>query len=429
MHKEQLATNNNKYTRTATNSRIKEVAKQNNNINKEDEKREDRISKDLITKVFRKAKIDALGVNYYEMSNSDNSHYIYDDRVNILLRVNAGKIKRKIAECSDRGVRCKKIEMDGCIFVIIYKPNAFGPQFGVFSTVFQQLNNVMELYKNVKNGVKTIWTKEFGLFLMDLIRLIIDIRDGWITGSKIITTLMSLYSLFQRFKDVKAKFESQVFFLNDTTFDSLILTFSLIGVPKHILDVMKTFADITGRKLFNSNFVMSIITSLYDVFKSFVVWMCTTLPGSEIYIKIFESIVDYLFSSIVCYSKVKRVVELYSKYIAEANIILDPKFRAECEDVYNKLKKDVVFREYIDNIDNKHFKVTWDGFVNNLMKYINNFDVSKRDEPICIVLEGQPGCGKSVLMNNLVEYLVRQNLSVYVHSVPPTEGGKDFYDV
>jgi len=386
------------------------------------------INKNLITKVFKKAKINSLGINFYESSKSSGKHYIFDERTGIMIGVSNRDIASKQENCLNQKLKCKIFEYESIIFLIIYKTNLFEPQFGIFSNVYNQLNTILDLYKKSIKGVKTLITKEFGLFIMDLLRLIIDIRDGWISGSKIITTLMSLYSLFHRFKDIGARYEAQVYFLNDTTFDSLILTFSLIGVPKIILEIMKTFSEITGRKLFNSNFVLSIVSSLYDLFKRFITWMCETLPTCEPYLKIFETIIDYLFSTIVSYSKIKRVVELYSKYVAEANIILDPKFRSECEELHKKLKQDLSFREYIDNVDNKHFRTTWDGFNNNLMKYINNFDVSKRDEPICIILEGKPGCGKSVLMNNLVEFLVRMNLSVYVHSVPPTEGGKDFYD-
>jgi len=384
--------------------------------------------KETIARLFAKAQINTFGVNYYESSRFDGIHLVYDERCNVMLGGTKVDIGKKINQAKRQRLKHKVYNIDGYVFLVVYKKVLFEAQSGIFNTVYTQLNNVLEFYKSSKNAASTVISKEFGLFVMDLMRLILDIRDGWITGSKIITTLMSLYSLFHRFKDVKRKFESQVYFLNDTTFDSLILTFSLIGVPKSILDILKVFTDITGRKLYNSNFVLSIVSSLYELFKGFVAWMCESLPGCFAYMKVFEAIIDYLFSTIVCYSKIKKVVELYSKYVAESMIILDPKFRIECEELHDKLKRDITFREYIDNVDNKHFRSTWDSFNNNLMKYVKNFDTSKRDEPICIILEGKPGCGKSVLMNNLVQYLLRINLSVYVHSVPPTDGGKDFYD-
>jgi hypothetical protein len=49
-------------------------------------------------------------------------------------------------------------------------------------------------------------------------------------------------------------------------------------------------------------------------------------------------------------------------------------------------------------------------------------------EPVAFVFEGGAGSGKTTLMNSFVEYLSKKDQSVYVHTVPNTESGKDFYD-
>lgn len=378
--------------------------------------------KETLVRVFRKAKLNIAGLNFYETSTNDDRHYIFDERLNVLLGVNAKGINERRDKAKDN--KHKFIKLDGLTFLIIYK----GHKAQILGDLFGKIQTALSSIMAVRSGVRTLFTREFGLFIFDLMRMILDIRDGWFTPAKIITTLMSLYSIYDRFTKLGQVFNAQVYFLNDITFDSLVLMFSTIGVPKFILDIIKTFTDITGRKLFNSNIVMSIITTFYDLIKHFLVWMCTTIPELSGLTNFLESIIDYLFSTIVCYDKIRNVVLLYSKYVSDASVIMDPKFRLDCETLHDDLIRDVNFREYVDNSDNKHFKNSWDGFCNNLIKYIKNFDVARREEPICIVLEGQPGCGKSVLMNNLVEYLVRLNKSVYVHSVPPTMGGKDFYD-
>lgn len=380
--------------------------------------------KQAIQKLFNKAKIRTIGVNYHESSRSTGFHYIYDERMNVLL----GTDKKGITERSDNNkiLRQKVFKIDNATFLVIYKEGTHTPQ--VLGSIFSKIQSVFSSLMSVRAGVKSIFSKEFGFFIFDLIRMILDIREGWLSPGKVLTTLMSLYSIYDRFIKLGEVYRAQVYFLNDITFDSIVLMFSAIGVPKTILDTIKTFTDITGRKLFNSSMVMNVISVFYDLLKSFLMWMTEAIPSLNGSVSFIENIVDYLFSTIVCYSKIKDVVTLYSKYVSDASVILDPKFRLDCEELHDKLVKDTIFREYIDNIDNRHFKLTWDSFCNNLIKYVKNFDVARREEPICIVLEGPPGCGKSVLMNNLVEYLVRLNMSVYVHSVPPTMGGKDFYD-
>lgn len=382
------------------------------------------LSKLTIQKLFNKANITVLGVNYYETSKSTGLHYVYDERLNVLL----GTDRLGVAHRSDNNkvLRQKVFKIDHITFLVIYKAKAYNPQF--LGNVLSKIQSVFSTVMAAKAGVKSFFTKEFGFFIFDLIRMIMDIREGWLTPGKVLTTLMSLYSLYDRFLKLGDVYRAQIYFLNDMTFDSIVLLFSSIGLPKGVLDTIKTFTDITGRKLFNSSMIMSVFTVFYDLLKGFLSWMSNVIPTLSGMSSFIEALLDYLFSTIICYSKIKEVVALYSKYVSNASVILDPKFRHDCEELYERLIKDTGFREYIDNNDNRHFKLTWDSFCNNLMKYIKNFDVARKDEPICIVLEGPPGCGKSVLMNNLVEYLVRMNMSVYVHSVPPTMGGKDFYD-
>lgn len=380
------------------------------------------LNKNIISKLFAKAKINSLGISFYETSYSDEVHYIYDERTNVMLGSNSKDMKKR----SDIGQKVKFFDVDGFKFLVIYKKQKFKAQ--ILEQVYDRISNMVSTARGISNGVSALFSEDFAMFLFDVMRMILDIREGWMTPIKVISTLMSMYSIYNRFSKIRAAFRPQVYFLNDITFDSVVLMLSAIGIPKSIMDAIKTFTELTGRKLFNSNMIMTIITLFYDITKNFLSWMTKTIPSLNGMTEFFEITVDYLFSTIVCYNKIKEVVALYSRYVSDASVIMDPKFRVDCETLHDKLIKDQNFREYVDNSDNKHFKLTWDGFCNNLMKYIKNFDVSRRDEPICIVLEGAPGSGKSVLMNNIVEYLVRKNKSVYVHTVPPTMGGKDFYD-
>lgn len=60
-----------------------------------------------------------------------------------------------------------------------------------------------------------------------------------------------------------------------------------------------------------------------------------------------------------------------------------------------------------------------------LFKRVLAFENCSRVEPICFVLEGPPGCGKSVALNYVVDLLGKTK---YVHTVKDVSDGKDFYD-
>ena len=159
-----------------------------------------------------------------------------------------------------------------------------------------------------------------------------------------------------------------------------------------------------------------------------LVWLSTQCHLPDQYANIILSYLDCVFGNILCYNKIKSVVDLYTRYGSNPEIILNPEFRHNVMILHESLKDDNMFKDYVSNHDNKFFKEIWSLFNNNLVKYVNTFTNSQKDEPVCIVFEGEPGSGKSVLMNAFVEVLKNKNRSVYVHSVPPSEGGKDFYD-
>lgn len=60
-----------------------------------------------------------------------------------------------------------------------------------------------------------------------------------------------------------------------------------------------------------------------------------------------------------------------------------------------------------------------------LYRRVKAFLHSGRQEPACFILEGPPGCGKSVALNYLVDLLGKTK---YVHTVKDSMEGKDFYD-
>lgn len=72
--------------------------------------------KETLVRVFRKAKLNIAGLNFYETSTNDDRHYIFDERLNVLLGVNAKGINERRDKAKDN--KHKFIKLDGLTFLI-----------------------------------------------------------------------------------------------------------------------------------------------------------------------------------------------------------------------------------------------------------------------------------------------------------------------
>ena len=373
--------------------------------------------KEILSIVMKKEQNFIDGVNFYDTLHSNGKYFVFDYRTKVLLSMSKDNYARKLLDTSRQGNQYKVYKIHGRLVLVIRR--AFRPQIGNFlSSIYSTFKNINQLTQTMSQSVKD---GDAWLLFLDLINMILNIRDGYFTPQKVLTTIISLYTIYRR---VCKKFAPQIF----DSYEILTFILSLIGVPESCKTVLINYSLLTGKRLFSSDFIFSILSSLYTTFKCMLMWLSTQCHLPEMYANIIISYLDCVFGNILCYNKIKNVVDLYTKYGSNPEIILHPEFRHEVIVLHENLKDDNMFKDYVTNHDNKFFREIWSLFNNNLVKYVNTFTNSQKDEPICIVFEGEPGSGKSVLMNAFVEVLKSKNKSVYVHSVPPSEGGKDFYD-
>jgi len=377
--------------------------------------------KELVTQVTKKEKIILDGINFYETSNFTNKHFILDLRTSTMLSMSKQNFKSKLygvgREANDYIVYNIKKKL---VLVIRRK---FRPQskFGDFFKTF--IGMIKTIYDKSQIAMGLVKKGEFWIIFLDFINMILNVREGYLTPMSIISTIISMYTLCQRFSKV---FTAQIGESN--SYETMSIFFSIIGVPESVSRILKEYTMITGKRLFSSSLVFDVLTSLHTVFRSVLDWLGANAGLSANVIQPVIIFLDFIFGNIICYNNIKEVVDLYTSYTSTPNIILQPVFRHSVSQLYDKLKENPMFNDYVSNHDNKFFREVWILFKDNLVKYVNTFTISAKEEPICIVFEGGPGSGKSVIMNSFVEVLRSQQKSVYVHSVPPVEGGKDFYD-
>lgn len=132
-------------------------------------------------------------------------------------------------------------------------------------------------------------------------------------------------------------------------------------------------------------------------------------------------------SGFTTYNKVRSIVKYYTEYVKDSQMLFNPTTREKIMKLHQECKSDPSFIEYVTN-GSRYLNTTWDLFQRNIVVSASAFEASARDEPICIVFEGEPGSGKSTLMNQFVDLLRKKGMTTYCHSVPATNDAKDFYD-
>lgn len=349
--------------------------------------------------------VKAINVNF------DNVHVILNIPRKMVLFVNKDLFMKEIAKYSSHPVLDitydgdKKIRM--CKITTRVKPQ-FLAWFNTLSSYISAILSKRHLLTN----------PDVGLFLMDIVRLLIDVRDGYLTGSKIITTLMSLYTMYMRFT---RGFKPQGMALHD-----IVLLLAPLGLPQHLTTKLKDIVMLTGRKIFDFTYVMDLLETLEQVVVFMIDNMIKFSPN-PIFLSMKQGI-NYIFSSVGDYRLINKICEVCASYAKDPQMIFNIKNREMIKELKQQCNNSKTFLDSIANSTNKYTNIAWKTFSDSICKFVNTFESSRRKEPVCVILQGEPGCGKSVIANSLTDLFVHTSRSTYVHTVPPVDGGKDFYD-
>lgn len=289
-----------------------------------------------------------------------------------------------------------------------------------FTWIKNSLGTISRGLHNFSEGIKD---NRIGDWIIDFMAIITELVDPYSYGLKrLLLMLARIYTLVRRFIEWKNDyFSAQALIFS--SFQDVAMAFAALGLPSHIIDIMKNFSFLTGTRITDTSLFMSVFHSIMHLIYEILKWINDKgFVDLTFLINYVKQLVDYTDN----YSLIKEITDLYTQYMKNQQIIIDIKFRNRVISLEERCNAPV-FLEYINNDSNKFFKPLYQAFKDNILRYAKTFDISSKDEPICIVFSGPPGCGKSSLMNGLVAYL-RKYKSVYVHSTPTVDAGKDFYD-
>lgn len=335
---------------------------------------------------------------------------------------------KKFFEYKLRKLHSKVINYKGNLIMISTSKNSFRPEAleflngitGFFSSLHDYIGKVSDIGKKCMAFVRD---NDLKLVFIDLLSFIMNMRDGYFTFTKVLTSLLTIFTLSSRVRNSVAR----TFHAQDLGINDIILGFSVFGVPESVLHKLKTFMTLSGKKLHDCTGLVSLVSDcckvLIDLLDS-IVAMHPALSFLSIISDMCKKILNYF----MLHTSMKKLVDIHTRYVKNSQVMFDPVYRHEATTFYDQMSLDLSFMEFIKNPSNRHLAAVWDSFYTNIVKYARSYASSSRVEPICIVFEGDAHTGKSRLMTAVADVLRKADYSTYVHIVPPVNATKDFYD-
>lgn len=383
---------------------------------------------DIRRETFRKYEIVLRDVSFFDNDDSGDSNcYVCILSTSTVFRVSTSTFNERVSRYDNS--KTKNTKPDSYvrttrygqkILYIVTKTMRMKPQvsFPILSNMFDK---VVKSFTYVKDTIHCFNNIKWKTILADILALVLNLRDGYISVSKILSAVLQVYSIDSRLRDA---FKAQ------TMSSELLTMLGIAGMPKQLIEAVKSFTALTGKRIFDSSFIMQCFASLITIIKHLLHYVAEQekkIAGTNI-TSFIEKFVDFIGSSAIQYDRIDKVIKMYTTFMKDASVIHDSRVRTNILDLHKECLADRDFLSYISNNGNKDFQVTWKAFCENVVKLCKTYGVSNRMEPVAFVFEGGAGSGKTTLMNSFVEYLSKKDQSVYVHTVPASENGKDFYD-
>lgn len=280
----------------------------------------------------------------------------------------------------------------------------------------EAMHSVVELHDFASKSVLTSknilnrFDKKFALLLAKLFIECITLvsqKEGARLDS-IISVCLSIYSLVDHFEGV----------LEAQGLETIFIAGALPFLPTQVKEVIKHISFLSNLKIMDD---FTVIHNLFELLERFLKFMCVSLHIPEPYVDSITRIFSY-----IGFGSKHRILQNMQTAVEEAQthkrIFNSSEYRERCYKIEEELKKCSELKDWIKK----------NGFVADVckkwelhMKVVRANEEVSRVEPNLFVFEGPPACGKSVLLNQVVEVL---GYSKYVHLIPDITEGKDFYD-
>jgi hypothetical protein len=366
-------------------------------------------------------------IRFYDNAPLENRYIVDLDR-GIMTSVSHKAINNKIREINDRHMA--KVIIFRRIPILLVSKKKYKPEILDFFTrvipdYYTTLTNSIDTMYNISQKISEVSkSDEFRIIFLDFLIMMANIREGYFTPMKVISTLLTVFTMHSRVNAAKRRLVGPQSY--GLTFNDLAL-FASFGVSSKTIDRLKGFMTLTGKKITDCTALMDLISNFITVLHTLIGEAINAFPVLEV-LRPVQKLMAGLMEYFLLNGKLKRVSENYAEFVKCPQVMFDAIYRNRILELYSECSGDPAFLAYVVNSSNKYAGIVWKAFNENVVKFAKTYDVTSRREPICLVFDGPPGCGKTGIVNKLSQLLREMNKSIYVHTCPTVEGGKDFYD-
>lgn len=285
----------------------------------------------------------------------------------------------------------------------------FSAQSG-FSDVFKGLGVVIATLKNL--GKLSDVVKECDkMCILDLISLCFSLYD-FKTNFSLVSVLKFLINFYTLTK--RLGFGSQWI---AQSYEPFLLAGASMFLPKELFEIIRRVNVLSNTKILDD---FGLFHKLFVTVMEFFEWCFSKMDIPLLYK---DKLVNFL--SWFKLGKNHVLIHRMEGLVDKANEIrnyMSSAFRNDVNSLYIESVEAKDWREWMKK--SPSVQQIYDEFV-RVHKICKNYATSSRQEPSLFVLEGPPGCGKSLLLNKVVRILDK---NTYTHIVKSQMEGKDFYD-
>jgi hypothetical protein len=290
----------------------------------------------------------------------------------------------------------------------------------LFSCVTNMTRFLYKAAQNYKNPYMVSW-------IMDVLTLVIELNDPFFWRPiSMFKFLIRIYSAMMRYTEFKNNTLRTQSLTDLTDIDSMIIIMSLWGLPDSIVKALKQLALVTNKKLLDSpNILIDLIQKFLEILYDILIWLKTKLNIPLL--SEFLEILLYPLQFVSGLKLTKEMSDITMTFQKDAQRMFDPVFREKIIVLYGNIKSNVYIQSLLANPAYKIYAVQF-SILENMYKISINFNTTARVEPVGVIFEGKPGCGKSTMMNKFWEFMNSKGKDVYNHSCPPINDGKNYHD-
>lgn len=297
---------------------------------------------------------------------------------------------------------------------------AFGSVTWERESIFQSMNEIwagvhvaLEVLRTL--GKKNQTSKEAGkieqLFIScsSILLKILQFGEGNMSIYMILDGCLELYRVFC------ISSSDQTLWSKESSVVLLSAIASTI-LPKSLFDVFRRISLLTSEKLLDSP---GGFLNLYSLISEYLARFFELVP-----FKVPEELMSYIrpLITVSFFDKILAMQNLVQQWRKTPRVVSEDGFQSEVQALKDHMSTHPSMLDWIRR--SASLQAKYKDF-QSLCKAMDSYHESSRIEPVCIVLEGQPGSGKSVFVNQLMDVL---DMTAYSHSVKPSMEGKDHHD-